>query len=113
MRRNQLRISASKNCFSISMVEAEVCGFTAGVPKPPNSLCFCGTKKLMSTRIRFLLPLPPSVNNQYRDADIGGVTRRVLSAEAKHWKTSIARAFHTLLVQGRLPDSLMDDAQKG
>jgi crossover junction endodeoxyribonuclease RusA len=67
----------------------------------------------MSATIRFLLPLPPSVNNQYRDADIGGVTRRVLSAEAKHWKASIARAFHTLLVQGRLPDSLMDDAQRG
>src|SRR4028119_222319 len=67
----------------------------------------------MSANIRFLLPLPPSVNNQYRDADIGGMTRRVLSAEAKHWKSSIARAFHTLLVQGRLPDSLMDDAQRG
>jgi crossover junction endodeoxyribonuclease RusA len=67
----------------------------------------------MSTRIRFLLPLPPSVNNQYRDADIGGVTRRVLSAEAKHWKTSIARAFHTLLVNGRLPDGILDDAQNG
>ncbi len=67
----------------------------------------------MSTRIRFLLPLPPSVNNQYRDADIGGVSRRVLSGEAKHWKHSIAKAFHTLLVNGRLPDELMDDAQSG
>jgi crossover junction endodeoxyribonuclease RusA len=67
----------------------------------------------MSTRIRFLLPLPPSINNQYRDADIGGVSRRVLSAEAKHWKHSISKAFHTLLVNGRLPDELMDDAQNG
>ncbi len=67
----------------------------------------------MSTRIRFLLPLPPGVNNQYRDADVGGVTRRVLSAEAKHWKQSIARAFHTLLVQGRLPDGILDEAQRG
>src|SRR4028118_1565859 len=67
----------------------------------------------MSARIRFLLPLPPSVNNQYRDADIGGVTRRVLSSEAKQWKTSIARAFHTLLVNGRLPDDILEHAQSG
>ncbi len=65
------------------------------------------------TRIRFLLPLPPGVNNQYRDADIGGVSRRVLSSEAKHWKTSIARAFQTLLIQDRLPDSIIDDANNG
>jgi len=65
------------------------------------------------TRIRFLLPLPPSVNNQYRDADIGGVTRRVLSAEARHWKTQVGRAFHTLLVNGRLPDDLLEQAQNG
>lgn len=67
----------------------------------------------MSASLRFLLPLPPSVNNQYRDADIGGATRRVLSAEAKHWKNSIARAFHTLLVQGRLADEIFDQAQSG
>ncbi len=67
----------------------------------------------MSTRIRFLLPLPPSVNNQYRDADISGVSRRVLSGEAKHWKHSIAKAFHTLLVNGRLPDDILEHAQSG
>jgi crossover junction endodeoxyribonuclease RusA len=67
----------------------------------------------MSTRIRCLLPLPPSVNNQYRDADVNGVSRRVLSAEAKHWKHSIAKAFHTLLVQGRLPDDILEEAQSG
>ena len=42
----------------------------------------------MVERVRFELPLPPGINNQY--STVNG--RRVLSAEARRWKKAALRA---------------------
>ncbi len=47
---------------------------------------------------RFILPLPPSVNQQYTERD----GRRVLSREARHYKHHLQKAFRRLKASGRL-----------
>lgn len=49
------------------------------------------------------LPLPPGVNNQY--ATVNG--RRILSAEARHFKAEVANRLQTLRFSGALTDSML------
>ncbi len=49
-------------------------------------------------RWRFVLPLPPSVNQQYTERD----GRRVLSREARHYKHHLQKAFRQLKASGKL-----------
>lgn len=56
---------------------------------------------------RFILPLPPSINQQYTERD----GRRVLSREARHYKEHLAKAFRQLKAQGKLKWD--DETQQG
>jgi crossover junction endodeoxyribonuclease RusA len=49
-------------------------------------------------RLKFTLPLPPSINHQYRAND----GRRFLSPEASKYKSSLEREFRRLYVKGLL-----------
>lgn len=60
-------------------------------------------------RVRFALPLPPSVNNQYARAGI----RRVLSKEAKSFKKAVAGRIHRLRVDGVISDPFIEALQRG
>jgi crossover junction endodeoxyribonuclease RusA len=60
-------------------------------------------------QVRFALPLPPSINNQYARAGI----RRVLSKEAKSFKKAVAGRIHRLRVDGVISDSFVEALQGG
>lgn len=60
-------------------------------------------------RVRFALPLPPSVNNQYARVGI----RRVLSKEAKSFKKAVAGRIHRLRVDGVISDSFVEALHRG
>ncbi|RME48470.1 MAG: RusA family crossover junction endodeoxyribonuclease [Caldilineae bacterium] len=60
-------------------------------------------------RVRFTLPLPPSINQQY--ARVG--TRRVLSKASKSFKKGVAGRIHRLRVEGVISDAFVEALQKG
>ncbi|KAB8139886.1 RusA family crossover junction endodeoxyribonuclease [Chloroflexia bacterium SDU3-3] len=63
----------------------------------------------MIHRLHVTLPLPPSVNNQY--ATVEG--RRVLSKEARRYKTNVIRNLERARGQGQISDALCEAAQRG
>jgi len=62
----------------------------SGKPTPPVTLTL-------------RLPLPPGVNNQY--ATVNG--RRILSAEARHFKAEVANRLQSLRFSGVLTDDML------
>lgn len=58
----------------------------------------------MVATIQFALPLPPGVNQQY--ATVNG--RRVLSREARRWKTEAMKQLRQLTVPAAFTDTLHD-----
>lgn len=59
--------------------------------------------------LRVVLPLPPSVNNQY--ATVNG--RRVLSAEARQFKAGVKRQIDEMLFAGTLSGKTLTTIQSG
>jgi crossover junction endodeoxyribonuclease RusA len=59
--------------------------------------------------LRLDLPLPPGVNNQY--ATVNG--RRVLSTEARRWKSEVSDHLRDLRFSGRLSDVTIQALQSG
>jgi len=59
--------------------------------------------------LQLVLPLPPGVNNQY--ATVNG--RRILSSEARRWKTSVSDHLSDLRFSGKLPDATVQALQSG
>ena len=62
-----------------------------------------------STRARFSLPLPPSINQQY--ATVKG--RRVLSRASRQYKRDVGKAIKRLRVEGVISDSLVVALKEG
>ena len=59
--------------------------------------------------MRFELPLPPGINQQY--ATVGH--RRVLSKESRHYKKEVGRAIHRLKAEGTIPRALVTALRQG
>jgi len=66
-----------------------------------------GTSDIL--RVRFELPLPPGINQQY--ATVGH--RRVLSKESRHYKKEVGRAIHRLRADGTIPRALVAALRQG
>jgi crossover junction endodeoxyribonuclease RusA len=60
-------------------------------------------------RVRFELPLPPSINQQY--ATVRG--RRVLSKASRHYKREVGRTIRRLRAEGIIPDPLVATLRQG
>lgn len=60
-------------------------------------------------RVRFTLPLPPSINSQY--TQIGKI--RVLSKEHKFFKTQVDRRLHRLRVDEVITDGFIERLKAG
>ena len=60
-------------------------------------------------RVRFELPLPPGINQQY--ATVNG--RRVLSKASRQYKRKVGKAIRTLRVEGIIADELVGALQQG
>lgn len=60
-------------------------------------------------RVRFTLPLPPSINNQY--VQVG--KRRVLSKEHKAFKKRVRRRLDSLRVDGLITDAFIAALKQG
>ncbi len=59
--------------------------------------------------LRIVLPLPPSVNNQY--ATVNG--RRVLSAEARQFKSGVKRQIEEMIFSGQLGSNMLASIRGG
>jgi crossover junction endodeoxyribonuclease RusA len=62
-----------------------------------------------TTRARFELPLPPSINQQY--ATVNG--RRVLSKASRRFKRQVGKAIRQLRLEGVISDALVTALQQG
>jgi crossover junction endodeoxyribonuclease RusA len=60
-------------------------------------------------RVRFTLPLPPGINQQY--ARVGN--RRVLSKKSRAFKKGAARILRRLIFEGKLPDEFLQALREG
>jgi crossover junction endodeoxyribonuclease RusA len=60
-------------------------------------------------RVRFELPLPPSINQQY--ATVNG--RRVLSKASRDYKKDVRKAIRRLRAQGTIPDAFVAELRDG
>jgi crossover junction endodeoxyribonuclease RusA len=60
-------------------------------------------------RVRFELPLPPSINQQY--ATVQG--RRVLSKSSRAYKKEVRQAIRRLRAEGTIPDALVRALRQG
>ncbi len=60
-------------------------------------------------RVRFILPLPPGINNQY--TQVG--KRRVLSKEHAAFKRNVARRIHRLRVDEVISEAFVDALKRG
>jgi crossover junction endodeoxyribonuclease RusA len=69
--------------------------------------------QLMTTeaelRVRFELPLPPGINQQY--ATVGG--RRVLSKASRRYKRDVGKIIRRLRVEGTISDRLVAALRQG
>ena len=75
-----------------------------------EQMCYTGrmgAEKPM--RVRFELPLPPSINQQY--ATVRG--RRVLSKASRHYKREVGKAIRRLRAEGTIPDPLVATLRQG
>lgn len=59
--------------------------------------------------VRFTLPLPPGINQQY--ASVGD--KRVLSKESRDFKKSAAHILRRLCFEGKIPDGFLQSLKKG
>jgi crossover junction endodeoxyribonuclease RusA len=60
-------------------------------------------------RIRFTLPLPPSINKQY--ATVGG--KRVLSKAHRRYKKTVRSVLRRLRLENKLPDEMVEALRRG
>ncbi len=60
-------------------------------------------------QVRFTLPLPPSINNQY--TQVGKI--RVLSKEHEAFKRQVERRIHRLRVDGIITDAFIEALKNG
>jgi crossover junction endodeoxyribonuclease RusA len=60
--------------------------------------------------IRFSLPLPPGVNNQYVTLKNG---RRSLSPASKKWKRAAQQEVEVMRFDGRIPEAFLEVAAEG
>ena len=60
-------------------------------------------------RVRFTLPLPPSINKQY--ATVGG--KRVLSKAHRRYKKTVRRILRRLRLEGKLPEEMTEALRRG
>jgi crossover junction endodeoxyribonuclease RusA len=60
-------------------------------------------------RVRFWLPLPPGINQQY--ATVNG--RRVLSRASRNYKKDVGRTIRHLRAEGTISDALVSSLREG
>lgn len=60
-------------------------------------------------RVRFTLPLPPSINKQY--ATVGG--KRVLSKAHRRYKKTVRSILRRLRLEGKLPEEMTEALRRG
>jgi len=68
-----------------------------------------GGKETPPVNLSLTLPLPPGVNNQY--ATVNG--RRILSAEARHFKAEVGNRLQSLRFSGILTDAMLAALESG
>ncbi len=76
----------------------------------PEQMCYNGPMmNQKELRVRFELPLPPSINQQY--ATVRG--RRVLSRDSRRYKKEVGKAVRRLWAEGVISDVLVETLRQG